>query len=127
MEPNTVGVTLSQPEKPRNWFIRLFTKIGGVFKSSGVYVGDFAEDVFKAFMPIMKTTAAAFVTTLKEDAIQIVMQAEEQGGGTRAKISYFATELAKVAVKRGYAEVKDHWVNLLREVVIAELKNRGTL
>lgn len=110
--------------KKDNWFVHLFRHFGGALKTAGTYIGDFAEEVFKAFLPILKGEAGKFVALLKDDAIRIAIAAASAATGPGGKVSYFAVEIGKAAAAQGIHIIKDHLVNLLREVVVAELKEK---
>jgi hypothetical protein len=111
---------------PKNVFEVSFSKVGEFFAHAGNFLKGIAVNVWCAFYPLLKSEAALFVAEFKGDAIQIAIRAAGEAT-VKDKIKFFGIEIAKVFLAKGKAEVRDHLVNLLREVVVAELKAKGIL
>lgn len=113
------------------FIIDFFKKVGSAIKGGAKKVAsvtvDFSQDVFFAFKPLLETEAAEFVKDFRDIALKIVLQAAAQFTNNGDKVKFFAKELGKAAKTEGIHFLKDHLVNLLREVVVAEAKARNLI
>lgn len=110
-----------------SFVIQFARKIGGVFHKGADYVVEFSREVFDAFLPILKAESGEFVRDFKDFAEKTAILAAQQFTTNGDKIKFFAKEIAKEAKNRGIPFVKEHLVNLLREVTVSLLKAKGLL
>jgi hypothetical protein len=104
----------------------IFSTIGGWFKSAGVYIKDVAIDIVTAFLPVLRSEAGKFVAEFKSHGIQIAIEAFKVGGTGLEKAKYFNEEMIKLLKAMGVT-YKDSVLNLLREICVTELKERGII
>lgn len=114
-------------EQKKNFIIRFFEKIGGEAHKAVDYVADCAKDVFVAFLPLLKAEAGEFVRSYKDVAIKFAIEAAKMGGSSKNKIAYFGKEMLAHLKSQDITDVRDHLINLLREVVVAELKAKKVI
>ncbi len=112
----------SQEVKKDNIIIRVLKAIGGKIHQTVDLVIDVSKDIVLKFLSVMKSDAGKFVAEYKDDALRIALEAAKLSrASVKDKVAYFAKEIAKV-VKEG---IPDHFINLLREIAVAELKAKG--
>ncbi|TRZ47997.1 hypothetical protein D4S03_10520 [bacterium] len=111
----------------KNWFEASLQKAQDMFKAAGSFLKGIGIDIWMAFYPLLKSEAALFVAEFKADAIAVAIQAFKAGGSPMDKVQFFGVEMAKIFLAKGKTAVADHLLNLLREVVVAELKAKNII
>lgn len=113
----------SQEVKKDNIIIRVLKAIGGKIHQTVDLVIDVSKDIVLKFLSVMKSDAGKFVAEYMDDALRIALEAAKLSrASVKDKVAYFAKEIAKVVKEAG---IPDHFINLLREIAVAELKAKG--
>lgn len=110
--------------KKPNIIVRFLQMIGGKTHQAVDYVVDISKDILAAFLPFLRTEAAQFVKLYRDYAIKVALEAAKLCVSNKEKVAYFGKQMIAYLKSDGVMDVKDHLINLLREIVVAELKSK---
>lgn len=113
---------MEEVQKP-NIIVRFLRALGGKIHAGADYVVDISKDVFEAFLPLLKTEAADFIRKYRDYAVKVVIDAASLATN-KEKMTYFSKQMVAYLKDNGVHIIKEHLLNLLREIVVTELKSK---